>query len=81
MIHPPVDMKHSEFQQNNEREIQRFGETGKRKGITSLSKTGILCKDTKMEGRREALAYLCRWSPPLPSVWHHRTEVSENMET
>jgi hypothetical protein len=33
MLHPSVDMKHSEFQQNNEREIQIFGETSKRKAI------------------------------------------------
>jgi hypothetical protein len=81
MLHHAVDMKHSEFQQNNEREIQRFGETGKRKYSTSLSKIGILGKDPKMEGRREALTYLCRWSPPLPPPWHHRTEASESMET
>jgi hypothetical protein len=50
MLHPAVDMKHSEFQQNYEREIQRFGETGRRKDSTSLSRIGILGKDPKWKG-------------------------------
>jgi hypothetical protein len=52
MLHPSIDMKHSEFQQNTEREIHRFGEPGKRNDSTSLSRTGIL-ESVRRKGHKE----------------------------